>query len=270
MLIDGHVHTPFCPHGTKDVLDDYVERALSIGYTEITFTEHAPLPEGFADPTPLKDSAMKREDLEQYFFEIDKVKNKYKGRIRIHTGLEVDYIEGFEKETAAFLDQTGKNLDDAILSVHFLKDRNGDYSCVDYSPANFEKMAGHYGSVDKVYENYYRTVLKSIEANLGLYKPKRIGHITLVHKFQLKYPPEKTFTNEIHHILEKICSCGYEIDCNGAGTAKPLCRETYPPSNVIEKAADMGIPLIYGSDAHQVKELGQGMNFIRKSLHAAD
>jgi histidinol-phosphatase (PHP family) len=259
LIRDGHIHSKFCPHGTKDSFDSYIEKALSLGLKEISFTEHAPLPEGFTDPAPQSDSAMDRGDLEEYLSLIAALKRKYAGQITIHAGLEVDYIEGFEAETAQFLNQTGPMLDDAILSVHFLKDASG-YDCLDYSPENFGRMAGKYGSVEAIYENYYRTLLKSIHADLGAYKPKRIGHMTLVHKFQLKYPVGRSFISELEAVLKAVKEQGYELDYNGAGTAKPLCRETYPPRDIAEKADALGIPLIYGSDAHQAKEMGQGFD----------
>jgi histidinol-phosphatase (PHP family) len=255
---DGHVHTKFCPHGSKDSFENYVERALTLGYTEISFTEHAPLPEGYVDPTPLSDSAMKKADLNAYFNEISQLKKQYAGKITINAGLEVDFIEGYEREITHFLNEVGPMLDDAILSVHFLKELNG-YSCVDYSPENFQRMISDYGSIEKVYQNYFRTVLKSVESDLGPYKPTRIGHITLVHKFQLKYPIDRLFNDEIGQILQAIKDRNYELDYNGAGTAKPLCREPYPPAHIIKKANSLAIPLVYGSDAHQAKELGQGI-----------
>jgi len=257
---DGHVHTSFCPHGTKDTIEEYIEKALLLGYTEITFAEHAPLPEGFIDPTPLKDSAMQLEYLEDYFLTIEKAKQQYNGRIRINTGLEVDFIEGYEKQTEAFLNEYGHHLNDAVLSVHFLKNRDGRYDCLDYSPETFEAMVKHYGSVANVHRHYYETVLKSIQSDLGVYKPKRIGHITLTNKFRLRFPIENIFSEEITQILERISENGYELDYNGAGTAKPLCREPYPPDSVIRQATNLGIPLVYGSDAHQAKELGQGLD----------
>lgn len=256
---DGHVHTSFCPHGTKDKIEDYLETAIRIGYQEITFAEHAPLPNGFLDPTPLKDSAMSLADLDDYFRTLEKAKQKYHGRIRINTGLEVDFIEGYEDSSRAFLNEYGEQLDDAILSVHFLKNPQGEYECLDYSPETFGNMAEHYGSIDNVHQNYYRTILKSVQADLGPYKPKRIGHITLANKFQLKYPTPSKFTAEITEILEEIARKRYQLDYNGAGTAKPLCREPYPPDWVIKQATTLGIPLVYGSDAHQAKELGQGI-----------
>jgi histidinol-phosphatase (PHP family) len=257
---DGHVHTSFCPHGTKDSIEEYIEKALQLGYTEITFAEHAPLPAGFIDPTPLKDSAMKLEDLDDYFQTIEKAKQQYKGRIKINTGLEVDFIEGYEKQTETFLNEYGHHLNDAILSVHFLKNRNGVYDCLDYSPETFGAMIKHYGSVANVHRRYYQTVLKSIQSDLGVYKPKRIGHITLANKFRLRFPIENIFNEEFTQILERVSEDGYELDYNGAGTAKPLCREPYPPDSVINQAITLGIPLVYGSDAHQAKELGQGLD----------
>ena len=258
MKKDGHVHTPFCPHGTKDTLEEYIERAIELGFEEISFTEHAPLPEGFTDTTPEKDSAMNWDEVEDYFRQIEKVQHKFEGKIIIYRGLEIDFIEGFEKQITDSLAKFGPKLDDAILSVHFLKNQN-EYDCLDYSPQNFEKMIQNYGSVESIYQKYYETVMLSVQTDLGPFKPKRIGHITLVHKFQNRFPfngDEKTF---LLSLLQEIKKKGYSIDYNGAGLAKPLCREAYPPDWVVHKIKEMDIPLIYGSDAHQVKELGQGL-----------
>ncbi|KON86732.1 histidinol phosphatase [Sporosarcina globispora] len=258
MLKDGHIHTPYCPHGTKDALEDYVEKAIKLGFKEISFTEHAPLPEGFEDPAPACDSAMRREDLEEYLDDISRIQTVYQGKIKINAGLEVDYIEGFEHETRKFLDFYGRYLDDSILSVHFLK-KGSQYECLDYSPDVYAKMIEEYGSLEAVYMNYFRTLLLSIKADLGHFKPKRIGHITLVKKFQKKYPADREFRNEIIQILDAVKIQGYELDYNGAGFSKPLCKEAYPPDWAAEAAAQKGISLIYGSDSHQAKEMGQGI-----------
>lgn len=260
---DGHVHSKYCPHGSKDVFQAYIEQAIQLGITEISFTEHAPLPVGFTDPTPLQDSAMKIEDLPQYLEEIEGLRERYKGKIKIHAGLEVDFIEGFEAETTQFLNKYGPYLSDSILSVHFLKDGK-EYDCLDYSPEVFGDMITRYGGVDKVYEAYYRTLLLSIRADLGTYKPKRIGHMTLVNKFQKKYPCPDSFNKEILEILKEVKERNYELDYNGAGTAKPLCREPYPPTHVASQAMQLQIPMVYGSDAHQAKELLQGYEQLLK------
>ena len=43
MKTDSHVHSPFCPHGSKDSFVEYIERGIKLGLQEITFTEHAVL-----------------------------------------------------------------------------------------------------------------------------------------------------------------------------------------------------------------------------------
>ena len=164
---DGHIHTHFCPHGTKDSFREYIEKAISLGFEEISFTEHAPLPDGFVDTTPTQDSAMSAEQLELYFAEIQSHKEKYKDKIKINCGLEVDYIEGYESEIKEALNNIGSKLDDAILSVHFLK--NGQkYDCLDYSPQHFEQMIHEYGSIEKVYQKYYDTVASIDHSRFGL------------------------------------------------------------------------------------------------------
>ncbi|MTD29559.1 histidinol-phosphatase HisJ [Planomicrobium sp. YIM 101495] len=256
MKRDGHIHTPYCPHGTTDPLRSYVEKAIKTGFTDVTFTEHAPLPSSFTDPTPLKDSGMTAAQLRPYLDEVKRIKEEYKDRIRIRVGLEVDFIAGYEDRTTAFLNEFGPELDDAILSVHFLQ-ANDKIFCADYSADVFMELAHETGSVEAAYQLYYKAVEASIAANLGPYKPKRIGHPTLIHKFQYAHG-EKIDDNEaIIAVLKKIKSAGLELDVNSAGLAKPDCREPYPPFHFIEQARRLGIPLVFGSDAHSVSGLHQ-------------
>jgi histidinol-phosphatase (PHP family) len=255
--VDGHIHTPFCPHGSDDTFEMYIERALSLNYSAITFTEHAPLPQGFEDTTPDKDSGMDPSHLLEYFQTLDILKEKYKDKITIRSGLEVDYIAGFEKETAEFLNTYGPRLDDSILSVHFLENE-GKWDCLDFSPDVFQSMIAYYGSVDAIYERYYDTVIKSIRADLGPYKPKRIGHMTLVKKFQQLYPASHAFSEKTSLILKEIASRNLELDYNGAGLVKPYCGEPYPPPEIIQQALSLGIKTVYGSDAHTAAGFEQG------------
>ncbi|WP_377888152.1 histidinol-phosphatase HisJ [Alkalihalobacillus sp. R86527] len=262
---DGHVHSPFCPHGTSDSLESYVEKAIKLGFTGLTFTEHAPLPANFIDPVPLNDSGMSHQQLDEYFNAVEKIKDSYHGKFEIKCGLEVDYIEGFEEETRAFLDKVGSKLDDAILSVHFIH-HNNQYTCLDYSPESFEELVNALGSVENVHKKYYETVYRSLTADLGDYKPKRLGHISLVNKFQKKFQLDISSSHLVTTILDEVKKQGLSLDYNGAGTVKPLCKEPYPPSWVIEEAESRKIPLIYGSDAHSSKGIGQGFDQLSSTL----
>ena len=85
---DGHVHSPYCLHGSKDSFQTYIEKAIASGIEEISFTEHFPLPNGFEDPVKEKDSSMDLESLEKYINELKIIKTFYAGVIKINIGVE--------------------------------------------------------------------------------------------------------------------------------------------------------------------------------------
>ncbi|TMW71739.1 histidinol-phosphatase HisJ [Alteribacter natronophilus] len=260
-MYDGHVHTPYCPHGSNHPLRAYVEQALKLGYKGLTFAEHAPLPEGFNDPVPAKDSAMEQGKLSAYLDELRTLKKEYKKDIPIRIGLEVDFIEGFEEETHRFLNETGPYLDDSILSVHFLK-AGGKYTCLDYSPESFGELVTELGSLEAVYDQYFKTLTDSVKASLGTYKPRRIGHPSLVRKFHRRFPVSFPVLPKITALYKEIKAHNLAIDVNGAGLIKPLCGETYPYPEALDAAEKLGIPLVYGSDAHAPSQLGTGAVFL--------
>ena len=254
MKKDGHIHTPYCPHGTEDSFHLYIEQAIQRGFGEITFTEHAPLPLGFKDPTPEKNSGMSMNQLESYISELQQLKKEYNQDIVISIGLEIDFITDFEQQTTTFLNTYGKYLDDSILSVHFLKYKE-DYTCIDFSKSTFLAFSDRLGSPMSVYKLYYKTLMDSITSNLGKYKPKRMGHITLAHKFQHAFIEEVNDHEHILAVLNEIKHQQLELDVNSAGFAKPYCLESYPPLPYIKLAKELEIPLVYGSDAHQAKDI---------------
>ncbi|KAB8138838.1 histidinol-phosphatase HisJ [Gracilibacillus oryzae] len=266
---DYHVHTNYCPHGSNDQIETYIDKALSLGLKEISFTEHAPLPENFIDPTPEKDSAMSRDDLTEYTEIIQKLKEKYQKKIKINLGFELDYIEGFDHEITHFLEENGSIIDDAILSVHMLKNPENQYVCLDFSADMFAEIITQFGSVDKVYEKYYQTLNMAIRADLGKYKPKRIGHITLIEKFSKRYPPKNNYSNTIEHLLENISRTNLSLDINTAGLFKEHCQQIYPDKSIIQKAFLKGIPLIPGSDSHTANHLTKGFHQLPENVKFA-
>ena len=252
---DGHIHSHYCPHGTSDAFELYVDTALKLGLKEITFTEHMPLPGDFMDAEFLKSCSPTVYKIDEYIKELDHVKIKYKNEIKINTGFEVDYVEGYEAKTKKLLDRYGKKLEDSILSVHFIKVENV-YYCVD-SLKEFGELFKAIGSLEKIYDSYYETLLKSIKADLGNYKPKRIGHPTLVRIFNLKYPLKYTNNRLLEEIVREIKIRNYEIDFNTAGIRKPYCKEVYPTGIFAELVKQYDVKIVYGSDAHNALDVGK-------------
>jgi histidinol-phosphatase (PHP family) len=262
MKWDGHTHTPYCPHGSRDSLNAYIEEAIRQGFERYSITEHAPLPYPFIDPVPAQDSAMHMADLENYLEECHRLKVEYRSKIDIRVGLEVDYLLGFEEETKLFLDHVGPRLDDAILSVHFLPVAN-TWVCLDYSADTFEQnLLPHFSGIDHLYLHYYGVMLQAVNSELGKYKPRRIGHLSLIEKFKKKFPylHQEIWWDQALQVLRAIKKQRYQLDFNTAGLQKELCKDIYPSAEIYKKAIQLGIPFVYGSDAHQAKDVGQHFN----------
>lgn len=254
---DGHIHSHYCPHGTKDEFEKYIENALKRGLKEISFTEHLPLPHGCMKQEEIDISAPSEEVMLDYFNEINLYKEKYKGKIKINAGVEVDYLEGLEDKTKEMLDKYGEYIEDSILSVHFFN-IDDKYYCMDASKSGFGLLIDMLGDIDKVYDKFYETLLKSINSDLGKYKPKRIGHPTLIRIFNLEYPHEYKNTELMETVVKAIKEKDYEIDYNSSGLRKPYCKEKYPSGKFMELVKKYNIRMVNGSDSHAAEDVGKG------------
>jgi histidinol-phosphatase (PHP family) len=252
MIIDKHVHTQFCPHGSDASMEQYVKVAIEKGIEELTFTEHAPLP--INDPMPLKDSAMKEEDVYSYLKEAKGLQAKYNHKIKINVGFEVDFIEGYEEETQLFLEKYPETVEHSILSVHFIKLPDDSYFCIDYSAESFNKKADEVG-YQTLYSLYEKSVEKALSLPFGEVTPKKLGHINLIHKFKKSYSFEDSI--DWDKLLKTVKANGYKLDYNFAGIDKELYGKTYPAADVVEKAKILGIQMETGSDAHKPEEIGR-------------
>ena len=255
---DGHVHSHYCPHGSNDSFEEYLENAINRGIEEITFTEHMTMPkdiviEGMGDGF-LDSTSPSIEHMNKYIKEAKYYKDKYEDKIKINVGLEVDYLEGYEEFTMKMLNKYGDLLDDAILSTHIgiYEGKYYSFDCIE----SFEELLKNIRNVEKIYNLYYNTVLKSIKSNLGIFKPKRIGHPTLIRIFNKKYPIDYSNTKLFQEIVDEINKRNYEIDYNTAGLRREFCGETYPSGEFYEIAIKNNIKMIYGSDSHFANDVG--------------
>ena len=108
---DGHVHSHYCPHGSNDSFEMYLENAINKGIYEITFTEHMTMPEDIViegmESNFLDSVSPSIENMDKYINEVRYYKEKYKDKIKINVGLEVDYLEGYEELVGMNLACTG-------------------------------------------------------------------------------------------------------------------------------------------------------------------
>ena len=94
----------------------------------------------------------------------------------------------------------------------------------------------------------------ALKSDLGPYKPKRIGHLNLVRRFNKEFPYNyEKHISKIEKILDIIKEKGYELDFNIAGLRKKECNEFYIEGKVLEMAIEKDIPMVLGSDSHSAK-----------------
>ncbi len=265
---EGHSHTEFCPHGSGDDVEKMIQKAIRLGFQEYCITEHAPLPEAFAsayagEETGLTEASMAMADLPAYFQKCQQMRMAYGNQIKINIGFEIDFLPGYEDWLRDFLAEYGPQTDENILSVHFMRGTEDRFWCVDDTLGDFEKgLLTHQPDGQQLYQQYFNALIQAVTTDLGPYTPQRIGHITLIKKFQDYFHLPLTYTPEtmtvIQTLLKEINNQHRQLDYNAAGLYKEYCNETYPDFDILTAAKKLDIPMVYGSDAHSVKEVGHG------------
>ncbi|WP_125771187.1 histidinol-phosphatase HisJ [Companilactobacillus furfuricola] len=272
MLMDGHTHTELCPHGSGEPVEKMIQRAIDLGMEKYCITEHAPLPSDFKNSYQgsvdgLSEASLRMDQLPAYFDLAESMQDKFKDQIEITVGFEVDYLEGFEDFTRDFLNEYGPRTQENILSVHFMKGTNDKFWCVDNGFDDFQNgFSAYLNDPQMIFAHYYHTVQRSVEADLGKYAPQRIGHMSLVRKYQDHFHISDDLDEKnldlVNDILQKIKKQDRQLDLNFAGLYKPYCNDFYPGKQILRMAEGLSIPLVYGSDAHDIDSVGHGIHLI--------
>lgn len=265
----GHNHTEFCSHGSGEDIEEYIQKAIEVGFKTYSITEHFPLPKAFYEKAEssahsIYTASMRINELPKYFAKMQKIKAKYQDKIRILIGFEIDYISEFREWTQQQLIKYADQIDDAILSVHFLPTKTGLYA-VDDSLIDFKNgVLSEFKTPINVTNAYLTTMMEAISWDAQI-KPKRYGHIMLYRKWRNEFPCDTIWENEkaqnkLRSILDVISVREELLDCNFSGLFRSTQTETSPNYTWILEAQKRQIPLIYGADAHKVANVSAGFN----------
>jgi histidinol-phosphatase (PHP family) len=229
---DYHIHTSLCKHAEGE-MEQYVEAAISRGITELCFTDHIPFPDNFD-----LEHRMATKEMDIYLENIERCKAQFPG-INILTGIEADYLEGYEKYLEEFLARY--SFDMVIMSVHFIK-KWGDKGWV-FSYEYTDK------TVKQQYSDYFDCVLKGVQT--GLFDV--MGHFDIIKR--LKNPVLDTNREQVEQALDAINAAGMSLELNTSGWRK-FIEETYPAPEILDIVVDKEIPIVLSSDAHKPEQVG--------------
>ncbi len=237
---DYHMHTPRCHHASGTVRE-FAQAAMALGMKEIGMSDHSPMPNGYMD-----DWRMDPAELHSYLTEVEKVRDTLARKLCVRIGLEADFRLGSEAGLKRLLKLY--DWDFIIGSVHYI----GDWDFDNPSKLSQWDKVG----VEEVYCAYFDLVGKS--AVSGMFDI--IGHPDLIKKFGHR-PPDgsKRVLQAEEAMLQAVKKSGCALEISSAGLRKPV-GEIYPHPRIVARAAELGIPFAYGSDAHGPDAVGHGMD----------
>ncbi|MDD3403770.1 MAG: histidinol-phosphatase HisJ family protein [Hespellia sp.] len=237
---DSHVHT-YYSDDSECPMEDMILKALECQLDEITFTEHVDY--GVKTVTNC--------DYEAYLAEAGQLKEKYKDKIIIRTGIEFGVQthtkESFQRDFEAY------PFDFVLLSNHQIDNKEfWDY----------EYQEGR--SQEEYQENYYKAIYDVMQ----VYKSYSVlAHLDMIKRYDQAgdFPDEKVM-RYVDPILQQVIADGRGIEINTSSFKYGL-KDLMPSRKILRRYRELGGEIItLGSDTHETQHLADHMEEVRAEL----
>ena len=241
---DHHMHSVYSDGDGS--IDDMARAAIDKGLTQITITDHMPL--------PFKTRyAMQRAKIGAYRNEIRQTRTAYDGHLDIKSGLEFEFIQQYRPWIH---DLWKMGWDDCIVSVHRLFDGDID-GMVNGTRKEFDALLQKANNDIKTLCRVYYGVIQSA-CRTGWFDT--VGHLDVIKKHNADAiffdDSDAWYRGLVMATLKVIKDSGMKMEINTAGINHPA-RVPYPSPWIAHEAAAMDIPMVLGSDSHQSGTVGQ-------------
>lgn len=123
-----HVHTWRCGHAGEEQDYEYVEKAIELGASRIVFTDHCPYPGNVFL------YRMDMEQLDDYVSSMKQLKREYGKKIEVLAGLEVEYLQAYEKYYKEL--KASGDYDLLLLGQHMYEHEDGKYDFTELDKTN--------------------------------------------------------------------------------------------------------------------------------------
>jgi histidinol-phosphatase (PHP family) len=252
-----HTHTLFCDGG--DDVETCCRRAWEKGLSSLGFSAHGPITRKTGLVT---DWNLPEDRLEAYLDAVREARCRWRGKLPVYLGLEVDYIEGLMGPADG--DYRDMGLDYLIGSVHFLIPPHSAPFTVDGSREELEQglREGFGGDAGALAEAYWDSVVAMIRAG-GF---EILGHVDLIKKNNLVSPSPPLFdlsspgclrrTGEIAALAGEAASrSGMVAELNTGGMNRGILSECYPSPAMLRQFREQKVPVVINADAHRAEDL---------------
>ena len=235
-MFNLHTHTKRCHHA-KGEDEEYVLKAIENGYKVFGFSDHAPhlFPNGYVSTC-----RMLPEEAGEYAQSINALKEKYKDKIDIKLGYEMEWYPDLIEKDLEYLKQFG--YDYLILGQHFTENEYEDYA----------EYCGHPTDDIQVLIKYVNQVVEAARSGLFTY----VCHPDLI--YYLK--DENVYYEKIDYMLTELKKLDIPLEYNFYGY---FDHRHYPNKKFWEMARDKGCRVAIGLDAHNPKVIDDNKRLIQ-------
>lgn len=226
MLANYHTHSYHCRHADGKPYE-YVENAIINKLEILGFSDHVayPLKKGY-----VSNFRMFLQEAESYVAEIEELKDKYAGKIKIYTGYEAEYYPDYFEEMLNYIGRYG--YDYLILGQHYVNNEfDGVYSG---SPCN-----------EDVLKTYVNQLIEGMQTGVFSY----VAHPDLINYRE----NTAIFRKEMLRLCEASIQYDMPLEFNLLGFRE---KRLYPYSEFWKLVGEVGCKTIIGWDAHSPKYAG--------------
>lgn len=235
MEYNYHTHTVRCHHAVGEA-EEYVVRAIENGIKYMGFSDHVPLK--FKDGSEAGHRIPVCEG-KAYCDEIKALCEKYKDKIEIKIGFEMEYYpEYFEQTLKEVKEYGGEYL---ILGQHYLRPENSGVSPTIYGNESVEEL-----------KEYVSTIIAAMKTGFFTY----VAHPDIFNFIG----DEEIYKSETRRlsVASRELNVPLEINFLGIRTGR-----NYPNDIFWQVVGEEKSPVVFGFDAHDVQSAYDGESLIK-------
>ncbi len=243
-----HTHSTYSDG--KVSIEEIVQAAIEHDFQRLAITDHGPVPFPSAWNMPY-------DRMMSYLKDLEKVQEKFNGKIIVLKGLEADYLPGIKQ--ISFL--RDMDFDVIVGSVHYVN------NFADGTPFNIDKSSDTFmrglkniydNNVQKLAQDYYHLVIEMITKD----HPDIVAHLTLLEKYNKRLgsiinTEEKWYRDLIKIALYIISLSQTVLEVNARSFYRGLSDEFVPDLWTLIEAQKLGIDITINGDVHSPGDFGK-------------
>lgn len=236
---NAHTHSTFCDG--SNTLEEMVQAAIGLGFTDLGFTGHSHIPFSQGWTMGVQGTA-------EYRKEVLRLREKYHDIICISLGIELDSVSRVNREDYQFI----------VGSKHFVQsEETGAFYMIEGTPYHMQQAIdeGFHGNVKAMVETFYRQA-----AELPHWmQPDIIGHFDIITKLNSgnRYFDEDSawYRQTAADAVDRAAQSGKIFEINTGGIYRGYRNTPYPAKFLLEHMAQIGAKVMINSDAHSTDSL---------------